>query len=231
MFAVNQLNLAILLCLITMLGWGSWANTQKLAGKQHWPFPLYYFDYAIGVFALGLILFFTAGSFGAAGQPALENIRQADGNAIGKALLSGVLFNIANVLLVVAIDAAGMAIAFPVGIGLALVIGTVTAYIVTPKGNPVLLSAGVVFVLAAMILSALAHRRMQQSRQNNRPGRGLVFALIAGAVMGLFYPQLSSAISPEFNTAPIQAGTLTPYTALLLNDIGFTAICASSNAV
>src|SRR5689334_17970397 len=133
MFAVNQLGVAILLCLVTMLGWGSWANTQKLAGKQSWPFPLYYFDYAIGVFALGVLLFFTAGSFGSVGSPALANIEQAGGHAIVRALLSGVLFNIANVLLVVAIDSAGMAIAFPVGIGLALVIGTVTSYLEAPK--------------------------------------------------------------------------------------------------
>lgn len=220
MFAVNQLGVAILLCLVTMLGWGSWANTQKLAGKQSWPFPLYYFDYAIGVFALGVLLFFTAGSFGSVGSPALENIEQAAGHAVVRALLSGVLFNIANVLLVVAIDSAGMAIAFPVGIGLALVIGSVTSYLEAPKGNPVLIAVGVIFVVAAMIVSALAHKRMQRARSGANTGRGLIFALVAGAVMGLFYPHLTSAISPEFNTAPIRPGMLTPYTALLLFGVG-----------
>jgi glucose uptake protein len=223
MFAVNTLSVAILLCIITMLGWGSWANTQKLAGKQHWPFSLYYFDYAIGVFVLAVILFFTAGSFGSAGSPALVNLAQANMGAIGRALLSGVLFNVANVLLVVAIDAAGMAIAFPVGIGLALVIGTVTSYFAAPKGNPVLLSAGVVFVIAAMIVSALAHKKMQRSRASVNAGRGLLFALIAGSIMGLFYPQLMRAISPDFNTLPIQAGMLTPYTALLFFSAGLLA--------
>lgn len=220
MFAVNQLGVAMLLCVITMLGWGSWANTQKLAGKQLWPFPLYYFDYAIGVFALGVLLFFTAGSFGSIGSPGLENMRRASGGAMGRALLSGVLFNIANVLLVVAIDSAGMAIAFPVGIGLALVIGTVTSFIASPKGNPALLSVGIIFVIAAMIVSAIAHKRMQRARLGANTGRGLMFALIAGSVMGLFYPQLTSAISPDFNTVPIRAGMLTPYTALLLFGAG-----------
>src|SRR5215471_13695689 len=103
MFAVNQLSVAILLCIVTMLGWGSWANTQKLAGKQLWPFSLYYFDYAIGVFLLAVVLFFTVGSFGSAGMPALPNLAQASSTSIGWALLSGLLFNVANVLLVVAI--------------------------------------------------------------------------------------------------------------------------------
>lgn len=42
MFTVSSLSLAILFCVITMLGWGSWANTLKLAGKTKWPFELYY---------------------------------------------------------------------------------------------------------------------------------------------------------------------------------------------
>jgi glucose uptake protein len=145
----------------------------------------------------------------------LENLSAADGTSVQKALISGALFNLSNILLVVAIDAAGMTVAFPVGVGLALVIGTVTSYIQTPKGNPALLFAGVSLVMVAMILSALAYGKLPR-----RPGRGtrrgLAFAIVAGCLMGLFYPQLISAISPDFNTAPIQPGRLTPYAALLL---------------
>ena len=108
-----------------MLGWGSWANTQKLAGKDRWSFELFYWDYAIGVFVFSVLFAFTLGSFGASGIPFLENLRGASSSAIWTAILSGVLFNISNILLVVGIDAAGMAVAFPVGVGLALVIGTV----------------------------------------------------------------------------------------------------------
>ncbi len=143
MFIVQNLGLAIVFCFITMLGWGSWANTQKLAGKDKWPFQLYYWDYAIGVFFLSLVFLFTLGSVGASGMGAVENLAQAGAGAIGWALLSGVLFNISNILLVVAIDAAGMSVAFPVGVGLALVIGTVASYLQTPKGSPTLLFAGV----------------------------------------------------------------------------------------
>jgi glucose uptake protein len=123
-----------------------------------------------------------------------------------------VLFNISNILLVVAIDAAGMSAAFPVGVGLALVIGTVASYLQTPKGSPALLFAGVALVVVAMVLSAISHSKLPRV-----PGRGwargVVFAVIAGCLMGFFYPQLMRSISPYFNSAPIQAGLLTPYTA------------------
>src|ERR1017187_9961376 len=124
MFVVQSLPAAIVFCVITMLGWGSWANTQKLAGNQKWPFELYYWDYAIGVFLFSLVLAHTLGMYGVSGMNARENLHAAGMNFVWPALLSGAIFNAADVLLVVAIDAAGMAVAFPVGVGLALVIGT-----------------------------------------------------------------------------------------------------------
>jgi glucose uptake protein len=129
MFIVDNIGLAIVFCIVTMLGWGSWANTQKLAGKDHWPFPLYYQDYSIGVFALGLVMMVTLGLTGDRGMGSFANLAQAAPEPVLKALLSGAVFNVSNILLVVAIDAAGMSVAFPVGVGLALVIGTVTSYL------------------------------------------------------------------------------------------------------
>jgi glucose uptake protein GlcU len=120
MFIVSSLGLAIVFCVITMLGWGSWANTQKLAGKDKWPFQLYYWDYAVGVLFLSLVFMFTLGSLGSSGMGAVSNLSQAGSGAVLRAVLSGVLFNISNILLVVAIDAAGMSVAFPVGVGLAV---------------------------------------------------------------------------------------------------------------
>jgi glucose uptake protein len=134
-FIVHELGVAVLFCIVTMLGWGSWANTQKLAGKDRWPFELFYWDYAIGVFVFSVLFAFTLGNAGSAGVPFLENFRGVAQSAIWTAILSGVLFNISNILLVVGIDAAGMAVAFPVGVGLALVIGTVKSYVLSPQGN------------------------------------------------------------------------------------------------
>jgi glucose uptake protein len=224
MFVVNSLSVAILFCVLTMLGWGSWANTQKLAGKERWPFELFYWDYAIGVFLFSVVFAHTFGSFGSSGMPAVENLHAADWSYVWPALISGAIFNLSNILLVVGIDAAGMAVAFPVGVGLALVIGTVQSYLATPKGDPALLFAGVGLIVFAMIMSAIAHARLPHAGKRS-PLRGVIFSAVAGCLMGLFYPQLMKAISPDFHT--IAPRMLTPYVAL----VGFAFGVLGSNIV
>jgi glucose uptake protein len=219
MFTVSGSFEAIALCLITMVGWGSWANTQKLAGKERWPFELYYWDYAIGVALAGVLFAITLGSMGSTGMGTFENLRTASAGAIAAAVESGALFNVANILLVVAIDAAGLALAFPVGVGLALVIGTVASYYESPKGDALLLTTGVLLVVLAIIVSAVANSRVQRQGQT-QTGRGVAYAFAAGCLMGFFYPHLMRSISPGFNSAPIEAGRLTPYTALLFFGVG-----------
>ena len=215
MFLVHSLPVAILFCIVTMLGWGSWANTQKLAGNAKWPFELFYWDYAIGVMLFGIL-------FAAALGGGFENLSAARFEFVLPALLSGAIFNGSNLLLVVAIDSAGMAVAFPVGVGLALVIGTIKSYAEAPKGNPVLLFSGVALVVFAMVMSALAHRRLPP-RAGRQTGRGLLCAILAGCTMGWFYPLLMRAISPDFTTRPIAPGMLTPYSALLVFGAGVIA--------
>lgn len=222
MFVVNSLPVAIVFCIVTMLGWGSWANTQKLAGKEKWPFELFYWDYAIGVFLFGFVFAHTLGSWGASGMGARENMHSANVDFVIPALISGAIFNLSNILLVVGIDAAGMSVAFPVGVGLALVIGTVESYIATPKGNPLLLFAGVALIVFAMIMSAKAHARLPHGGAKS-PLRGVVYSAIAGCIMGFFYPQLMRSISPNFNSAPIASGMLTPYVALVCFGVGVLA--------
>lgn len=217
-------------CVVTMLGWGSWANTQKLAGKDKWPFELFYWDYAIGVWVFSLVFALTLGSVGSAGAPFLENLGGASSGAMWTAISSGVLFNISNILLVVAIDAAGMAVAFPVGVGLALVIGTLKSYILSPKGSAHLLFGGVALIVFAMIMSALAHRRLGSAKQT-KTVKGLVFSIVAGCLMGFFYPQLAASISPDFTARAIEPGYLTPYTALVLFSIGVLASNVVVNTV
>src|SRR5437764_4663008 len=163
MFVVNSLPVAILFCVITMLGWGSWANTQKLAGKEKWPFELFYWDYAIGVFLFGLVFAHTFGSLGSSGPTTKENLHAADVAYVWPALISGAIFNLSNILLVVGIGLAGMSVAFPVGVGLALVIGTVVNYLKTPKGDPMLLFTGVALIVVAMVMSAIAHSRLPRT--------------------------------------------------------------------
>ena len=130
MVIVESYPVAVVMCVITMLCWGSWANTQKLASKE-WRFQLFYWDYAIGVLLLALLLAFTMGSTGSGGRGFLADLQQADGKWLGSAFLGGVIFNLSNILLVAAIDIAGLAVAFPVGVGLALVLGVITTYLAT----------------------------------------------------------------------------------------------------
>ena len=172
MVLVESFPLAVALCFITMLCWGSWANTQKLTGRD-WPFQLFYWDYSLGVLALAAAAAVTAGSLGPAGRPFLADLAQADRSALVSAFLGGVIFNLSNILLVAAIGIAGMAVAFPVGVGLALVIGVATSYLAKPVGSPVTIALGVAAIMGAIILDAVAYRRVATSRTAS-PGLGAI---------------------------------------------------------
>jgi glucose uptake protein len=229
-FTVNSLPIAILFCVITMLGWGSWANTQKLAGKTEWPFELFYWDYALGVFLFSMVFALMLGGIGGPAEAGGAGWDSPPTGAIGGALLSGAIFNVSNILLVVAIDAAGMSVAFPVGVGLALVIGTVTSYLQAPKGNPAALFGGVGLVILAMVFSAIAYSKLPRVAGRGWM-RGVAFAVLAGALMGFFYPRLVATISPDFRTGAIQPGFLSPYAALVWFAIGLLASNVVVNTV
>lgn len=216
MIVIQSYFIAVLMCVITMLCWGSWANTQKLASKK-WAFQLFYWDYSLGVLILSLILAFTMGSVGDEGRSFLADLGQADGKAIGSALLGGAVFNIANLLIVVAINIAGMAVAFPIGIGLALVIGVVVNYVATPVGNPVILFAGVVLVVLAIILDAIAYRKHSGGGMSATT-KGIVISILGGIMMGFFYRFVAASMASDF-AAP-EAGKLTPYTASVVFAVG-----------
>jgi glucose uptake protein len=193
----------LLLMICSMLCWGSWANTYKITGK--WRFELFYFDYAIGVLAASLILGFTAGSFGFDGFSFLDSLMSVGKRQMLFAFLGGVVFNLANMLLVAAIAVAGMAVAFPVGIGTALVIGVVLNYIIDAKGNPILLFSGCGVIVAAIIIDALAYRALGLLRheqlaktgkaptRRSAPIKGIVISIVSGILMGLFYPLVAKS--------------------------------------
>ncbi len=175
MFIPHSYVLAVILCVITMFCWGSWANTQKLATKS-WPFPLFYWDYSIGIILLTLIFGFTLGSTGEAGRGFVEDLMQGEMSSFTSAFLGGVIFNIANLLIVAAIDIAGMAVAFPIGIGLALVIGVIVNYVATPVGDPVMLFIGVALVVIAIVFDAFAYKKMSEGK-NATPVKGILLSL------------------------------------------------------
>ncbi len=185
---------ALCLMILTMLCWGSWANTLKLC--PGFRFQLFYWDYAIGM-AVGAIFWgITAGSVGDTGLRFLADIRQTAAGPMIYAMIGGAIFNVANLLLVAAIDVAGLAVAFPVGIGLALVIGAISNYVIKPEGNPLLLFGGVVLVVVAIVLDAAAYRAREGTAKATTK-RGIVISLACGVLMGCFYPFVARALNGE----------------------------------
>ncbi|MBD0279504.1 MAG: multidrug DMT transporter permease, partial [Flavisolibacter sp.] len=217
MFIVHSYATAVLFCIITMLCWGSWANTQKLAGKT-WRFELFYWDYVIGILLFSLLSALTLGNMGNEGRSFFQDLQQADSKNILSALIGGVVFNAANILFSAAIAIAGMAVAFPVGIGLALVLGVLVNYFAAQKGDPLFLFAGVAFVTLAIILNALAYRRKSAAAQKVST-KGIVLSLIAGLLMSFFYRFIAASMDLENFEQPA-AGKMTPYTATFIFSVG-----------
>ena len=204
MFIVDSYALAVVFCFVTMLCWGSWGNTQKMAAKT-WRYELFYWDYVIGMFLFALILSLTMGSFGSEGRPFLQDLGQASGANIASALLGGVIFNASNILLSASTALAGMAVAFPLGVGLALVLGVIINYAGAPKGDPVILFVGVALIVAAIVCNGIAS--------------GIVLAMVAGVLMSFFYRFVAAAMDLDHFENPT-AGMLTPYSALFILSAG-----------
>jgi glucose uptake protein len=216
MFIIESYPLAVFYCILTMLCWGSWANTQKLAASS-WRFELFYWDYVIGIVLLGFIFAITLGNTGSMGRGFIDDLRQAGETNIFSAITGGIIFNAANILLCAAIAIAGMSVAFPVGIGLALVIGVIVNYIDHPLGNKILLFGGVVLIALAILLNAFAYRKMQ-SGNKNPTSKGLILSIVSGVLMGLFYKYVAASMFPDF-TVP-EPGKLSPYTAIVFFSMG-----------
>ena len=220
MFIVGSYGFAVALCIITMICWGSWANTQKLASKS-WPFQLYYWDYVIGLVLLTFVCCITFGSFGSEGRHFFTDLGQASQASLISAFIGGVIFNLSNILLVIAIDIAGMAVAFPIGIGIALVLGVIVNYIKVPIGDPYTLFIGVAFIVVAILLDAWSYKRIGAAHTESKVVKGIIVAIIAGLLMGLFYRFVAASMSLDF--AMPKAGQMTPYSATFVFSIGILA--------
>jgi len=216
MYIVESYSVAVILTVITMLCWGSWANTQKLAAKT-WRFELFYWDYVLGILLFSLILGFSLGSTGSIGMGFVENLKQAQWSSISGALAGGVVFNLANILIVATIAIAGMSVAFPVGIGIALVLGVLINYFAAPQGNAIQLFAGVLLVTIAIVLDALAYRK-KAAQSKKVPTKGIVLSIVGDVLMALFYRFVASSMAT--NQQNPEAGMLTPYTAVFIFAIG-----------
>ena len=224
MFIVNSYALAVVLCFVIMLCWGSWGNTQKLAAKS-WRYELFYWDYVIGMVLFALLLAFTMGSIGSQGRPFLADLAQASRSSILWILLGGVIFNASNILLSASTSLAGMSVAFPLGVGLALVLGVINNYRVavaqgSSTGNVALLALGVLLVVCAIVCNGVASGMKEgdtADKANQR--KGIILALIAGFVMSFFSSFVMRAMDLNDFVHPA-AGKVTPYTAIVIFTLG-----------
>ncbi len=217
MFIIDDYVLAVVFCVITMICWGSWGNTQKLAGKS-WRFELFYWDYVIGILLFSLLSAFTLGSLGEDGRSFIADLRQAEWGNVRSAFIGGVVFNAANILLSAAISIAGLSVAFPVGIGLALVLGVMINYFALSKGDPMLLFGGVGLVTVAIVLNAIAYGK--QARQAQKvSSKGIILSLTAGVLMSFFYRFVAASMDLENFVHPA-IGKMTPYTAMFVFSVG-----------
>ncbi|MDB5021937.1 MAG: multidrug transporter permease [Pedobacter sp.] len=217
MFIVENYIVAVFFCVITMLCWGSWANTQKMVSGR-WRYELFYWDYVIGIFVFSLLAAFTLGSFGDAGRSFLNDLSQASFANLKSAFIGGVIFNLANILLTTAIAIAGMAVAFPVGIGIALILGVVVNYFLLEKGDPLLLFVGVALVSVAIVLNGIAFRA-GESGKKKAGGKGILISVLAGVLMSLFYRFVAGSMDLNDFVSPA-SGKMTPYTACVVFSTG-----------
>ncbi|MBN2633688.1 MAG: multidrug DMT transporter permease, partial [Bacteroidales bacterium] len=187
---------------------------------KSWRFELFYWDYVLGILVFAVLLGFTLGSSGENGRSFLQDIGQAKAGNILNPLIGGIIFNASNILLVAAMAIAGMAVAFPVGVGIALALGVIINYIAAPKGDPVILFTGLALIVAAIIIDAIAYKKHSSSQQKVS-GKGIILSVAAGVLMSLFYRFVASSMVTDF-MAP-EAGKLTPYTAVFFFAIGVVA--------
>ena len=212
MFTPHSFAVALLMMVTSTVCWGSWANTYK--GVKNYRFELFYWDYAVGIFLISLALALTMGSAGHDSSSFAANVRSADASNIGHALVGGAVFNLANLLLVAGIEMAGLAVAFPVAIGIALVVGVVLSYALQPKGNAGLLAIGVLFAIVAVVIDGLAYGNL------SRTGRGvtrksLATCIVSGILMGLWAPFVTRAMTVGNSLGPYSISVFFTLGALL----------------
>jgi glucose uptake protein len=215
MFTPHSLGIALIMMITSAICWGSWANTYK--GVKGYRFELFYWDYAVGIFLISLIFALTLGSTSPNDPNSfLNNVHSADTSNIVSTMVGGAIFNLANLLLVAAIDMAGLAIAFPVSIGIALVVGVISSYILQPKGNGELLAAGVVFALIAVIMDGKAYGSLAKTGRSVSK-KSIITCIVSGVLMGLWAPFVAHAMT--------KGNTLGPYSIAVFLTLGALLSC------
>lgn len=216
MVLVQDYTLAIILCTLAMICWGSWQNTRNLIGLE-WRFELFYWDYTLGILLFALVMAFTFGSFGSQGRSFIPDLAQADVRNLVSAAVGGFIWNIGTLLLVASISIAGMSVAFPIGGGIGWTLGILINYLGKPEGNPLLLFGGTAVIVLAIIMSMQSYRKL--AGQQKKPSfKGILLAFLAGLCIALFYRFVASSLATDFS--PADNGKISSYTAVVLFSVG-----------
>ena len=218
MFTPHSLGIALMMMITSAICWGSWANTYK--GVKNYRFELFYWDYAVGIFLVSLAFALTMGSTGHDASSFWNNVHSADNANIVSTMVGGAIFNLANLLLVAAIDMAGLAIAFPVSIGIALVVGVVSSFILQPKGNVALLAAGVVCAVVAVVMDGKAYGSLASAGRSVSK-KSITTCIVSGVLMGLWAPFVAHAMTT--------GNTLGPYSIAVFLTLGALLSCSIWN--
>ena len=227
MVLVQNYGLAVFLCAVAMVCWGSWQNTQNLIGKS-WRFEHYYWDFSIGILLFALLMAFTFGSIGNEGRSFLPDLHQADLKNLLSAAIGGVIWNMGTLLLVAAISIAGMSVAFPIGGGIGWTLGIVINYIGKPEGNPAFLFGGTAFIVLAILMSMQSYRRLAEN-QNKPTLKGILLSILAGLCIAMFYRFVASSLASDFS--PAEAGKISSYTAVVFFSLGALLCTALVNPI
>jgi len=216
MILVQNYSLAVFLCILAMICWGSWQNTQNLIGKQ-WRFELFYWDYSTGILLFALLMAFTFGSFGSQGRSFIPDVEQADARYLLSSAVGGFIWNVGTLLLVASISIAGMSVAFPIGGGIGWTLGILINYIGKPEGNPYFLFGGTLVIILAIIFSMQSYRKLA-THQKKPSFMGILLALLAGICIAFFYRFVALSLATDFSAA--EAGKISSYTAVVFFSFG-----------
>ncbi len=216
MVLVQNYALAVFLCVIAMICWGSWQNTRNLIGTE-WRFELFYWDYTLGIVIFALIMAFTFGSFGSQGRSFIPDFSQADPKYLLSSALGGFIWNIGTLLLTASIAVAGMSVAFPIGGGIGWTLGILINYLGKPEGNPSLLFGGTAVIILAILVSMQSYRKLAD-QQKKASFKGITLAFLAGICIAFFYRFVASSLATDFT--PAETGKISSYTAVVFFSFG-----------
>lgn len=200
---------ALVLMLVSMVCWGSWPNFLK--GLPAWRLEYFYIDYTLGFLLTSVVLGLTLGSGGPEEPGHFSLILHANAREAAFAFIGGFIWNFGNILLLIGIMMAGLAVAYPIAAVPAILLGIGGSYYVNPTGNPYLLGGAVALFLVAAQTTAAAYRRLGEQSAAPR-GPAIAIAVISGFLIGFFPPFVQVAISGD--------GALDSYTVSTLFMLG-----------